>query len=70
MLKLARFQRLRRSPTDEKAMMNIEQRIERSRAEQTRLAELLRDGHPDICGIELAISDRLWEEWLLQEGLS
>ena len=50
--------------------MSIEQRIDRSRVEQTRLAELLRDGHPDICGIELAISDRLWEEWLLQKGLS
>jgi len=36
-------------------MIRIEQRrIERARAEQTRL----RDGHPDTRGIELAISDR------------
>ena len=51
-------------------MNDIEQRIERARAEQTRLAELLRDGHPDEGGIELAISDWLWEELLLQEELS
>jgi hypothetical protein len=58
------------SPIDEKAMMNIEQRIERSRAEQTRLAGLLRDGHPDKRGIELAISDWFWEELLLQKELA
>ena len=50
-------------------MIDIEQRIERARAEQTRLAELLRDGHPDKRGIELAISDWFWEELLLQEEL-
>ena len=48
-------------------MIDIEQQIERARAEQTRLAELLRDGHPDKCGIELAISDWVWEELLFQE---
>jgi hypothetical protein len=57
------------SATDEKAMIKIEQRIGRARAEQTRLAELLRDGHPDKRGIELAISDWVWEELLLQEEL-
>jgi hypothetical protein len=57
------------SSIDEKATINIEQRIERVRAEQTRLAELLRDGHPDKRGIELAISDWVWEELLLQEEL-
>jgi len=50
-------------------MIDVEQRIERARAEQTSLAELLRDGHPDKHGIELAISDWVWEELLLQEEL-
>ena len=51
-------------------MIDIEQRSERARAEQTRLAELLRDGHPDKRGIELAISDWFWEELLLQKELA
>ena len=50
-------------------MIDVEQRIERARAEQTSLAALLRDGHPDKRGIELAISDWFWEELLLQEEL-
>ena len=50
-------------------MIDIEQRIERARAEQTRLAELLRDRHPDKRGIELTISDWFWEELLLQKKL-
>jgi hypothetical protein len=58
------------STTDEKAMVDKGQRIERARAEQTRLAKLLRDGHSDKRGIELAISDWIWEELLLQEELS
>lgn len=57
------------SLADEKAMIDIEQRIKRARAEQTRLAELLRDRHPDKRGIELAISDWFWEELLLQKKL-
>jgi hypothetical protein len=51
-------------------MIDGEQRIERSRAEQMRLANLLRQGHPDKRGIELAISDWIWEELLLQEELN
>ena len=50
-------------------MIDVEQRIERARVEQTRLAKLLCDGQSDKRGIELAISDWIWEELLLQDKL-
>ena len=53
MLKQTCFQRLRRSPIDEKAMMNIEQRIERSPAEQTCLAEIVGAGHKVLAHISI-----------------
>ena len=45
-------------------------RIRRAREEPVRLATLLRSGHPESAGTELAISDWFWEEILIQRELS
>jgi len=47
----------------------MDRRIRRAREEQVRLAALLRSGHPESEGIELAISDWFWEEMLVQREL-
>jgi hypothetical protein len=40
----------------------IDPRVQRAREEQIRLVELLKSGHPERQGIELAICDWFWEE--------
>ena len=48
----------------------MDARIQRAREGQIRLVELLRSGHPERHGIELAICDWFWEEMLAHEELS
>ena len=48
----------------------MDPRIRRARDEQVRLVALLKSGHPESEGIELAISDWFCEEMMILRELS